>query len=73
VITRKDWRERGALALHRTDASFVIDAVRPADYDRPWLPAPVSRRAQSNAEATAAKPGAARDATPAQHDIEADQ
>ncbi len=74
VITRRDWRERGALLLRRTATGFVIDAVRPADYDRPWSPAPRSARnstaAGGNAPATRSTP---RDATPTQDDIEADQ
>ncbi len=76
VITRKDWRAHGALALRRTETGFVTDAVRPAGYDRPWSPAPALRQTASNA-VVAAKPAAARttsrDATPRPEDIEADQ
>ena len=80
VIGRKAWRERGALAIRRTDSGFTVDATRPANFDRPWSPAPPRRsRAQSDAdpsaEATTPAPSRAplRDVTPQPDDIEADQ
>jgi hypothetical protein len=80
VIGRKEWRDHGALALHRSGWNFVIDTARPANFDRPWAPVP-PRRARTDAvtdksaDGTTAAPSRAppRDATPQQEDIEADQ
>jgi competence protein ComEC len=76
VIGRDLWRRRGALALRRTGDSFSIEAVRPADYDRPWAPAPHARSREGNdgvsGEVTGSR-AAPKDATPAQDDIEADR
>jgi competence protein ComEC len=76
VISRDTWRARGALALRRTPAGFAIHSVRAADFDRPWSPALLPRRAarsvvESSAAASARTPP--RDATPQPEDIEADQ
>jgi competence protein ComEC len=75
VIGRTLWRERGALALRRTTAGFVIDSARAPNFDRPWSPQWPRRNAAANANTTAtSSPHAApRDATPNQEDIEADQ
>ena len=66
VIGREMWNDRGALALRRTAAGFVIDSARPQNFDRPWAPAWAPTRAP------APRP-AANDATPLQDDIEADR
>jgi competence protein ComEC len=74
VIKRETWYDRGALALRRDGAGFVIESARPQNYDRPWAPAWHARSAQFSDPATSAERNAApRDATPAQDDIEADQ
>jgi competence protein ComEC len=74
VVGRAIWRDRGALALHRTSAGFAIDSARPPNFDRPW--APVRQRAVE-ANASLATPGSSRttprDATPKPEDVEADQ
>jgi competence protein ComEC len=77
VIGRTLWRQRGALALHRTQSGFAINSVRPANFDRPWSPAPPPPRqrataAENVAAATSPRP-APRDATPRTEDVEADQ
>lgn len=44
VIDREQlWRE-GALALWRNGRKFAVEAVRPAGFDRPWVPARDERR-----------------------------
>ncbi len=76
VIGRKQWRDHGALALHRTGSDFAIVTARPADFDRPWAPAPPRRARMADAPDTSANNTTAapsRDATPQQEDIEADQ
>jgi competence protein ComEC len=80
IIGRREWRDHGALALYRGGSNFVVDTARPANFDRPWAPAPPRRArpdggADPNADATTAAPSRTppRDATPQQDDIEADQ
>ncbi len=80
VIGRKLWRTRGALAIRRTQAGFVIDGARPANFDRPWAPAPKQKPASDDAAAmdrAAGRPAASHpasgDATPRQDDIETDE
>jgi competence protein ComEC len=68
VIGRETWYERGALALRREGAGFVMDSARSKNYDRPWSPAAHPRTVQSSGTVDAA-----RDATPVQHDIQADE
>jgi competence protein ComEC len=81
VVDRNLWRARGALALHRTAAGFVIDSARGSNIDRPWSPAwsPVRRMVQANPN-SGGTPAAGevrrdppRDATPQPADVEADQ
>ena len=36
VIGRKLWRQRGALTLRADGKGFVLEAARPANFDRPW-------------------------------------
>jgi len=78
VIDRDMWRTRGALALHRTASGFVIDGVRGANVDRPWVSARRALHANPAAAPGASAAGAAskdppRDATPQPEDVEADQ
>ena len=76
VIPRALWRQRGALVLSRRGNDFVIDSARPKNFDRPWSPAPVPRETlvATSGESGQAEIGSrARDATPRQEDIEADQ
>ena len=78
VIGRKLWRQRGALTLRADGKGFVLEAARPANFDRPW-----ARSAQTSAAAddaakstvavksTAASRNAPRDATPRAEDLDA--
>jgi competence protein ComEC len=76
LIGRKVWRERGALALRRDGAGFVMEAARAEGFDRPWSP----QRARTAATASAdTAPSAAealrpppRDATPRSEDLQPD-
>ena len=73
---RAMWRQRGALTLSRRGADFIIESARPKNFDRPWSPAPVPREAlaATSGEFNQAEIGSrARDATPRQEDVEADQ
>jgi competence protein ComEC len=76
VIDRTLWRQRGALTLSRRGSDFAIESARPRNFDRPWSPAPVPRQARAatlGESGQAEIGGRARDATPRQEDIEADQ
>lgn len=72
VIGRETWYDRGALALRRDGAGFVIESARPKNYDRPWAPAwapaPRQETAVSDTNHTTTP-----DAMPLQDDIEPDQ
>jgi competence protein ComEC len=68
VIPLDRLRRQGVLTLRRSRDGFVVDAVRPKGFDRPWSPAPAG-----DAEAGPSLvriPSAARavDATPAEAD-----
>ena len=80
VIGRALWRHCGALTLRRNGSGhggdFVVDSARSKNFDRPWSPAPAPREAfaATSGECGQAEIGTrARDATPRQEDIEADQ
>ncbi len=62
VIGRKFWRTHGATALRRDADGFAIQSARPANYDRPWAPAPHLRPRVHPSP---------RDATPRSQDIQA--
>jgi len=62
--------------LNRRGSDFVIEAARPRNFDRPWSPAsvPCEALAAASGESGHAETGSrARDATPRQEDIEADE
>ena len=71
VIKRETWYDRGALALRRDGAGFVIESARPQNYDRPWAPAWHARNPEPSDVATSSVHN--RDATPVLDDIEANQ
>ena len=77
VIGRKHWRERGALALYRDGAGFVIEAARPLEF-RPALGAAPGargtecRQGKTPAHAPASTSSPPRDATPRSGDMQAD-
>ena len=76
VIGRELWRERGALALRRDGASFVIESARAEGFDRPWAPRPARSRAAVGPETAVETPTAPlappRDATPRSEDLQPD-
>jgi len=74
VIGRSDWRQRGAIALRRDGAGFVLESTRAANFDRPWAPRQ-TRTANADISDDAASPPAAsrappRDATPRVEDLD---
>ena len=72
VIGRKLWRERGTLMLRADGKGFVLDAARPANYDRPWARAARTTATTDEAARSAATSRTApRDATPRAEDLEA--
>jgi len=78
VIGRSLWRARGALALRRDGAGFVIDSARPPNFDRPWAPNVAQQPARTvaaNFDATAGPPAPSRsqprDTTPRPEDLDA--
>jgi competence protein ComEC len=80
VIPRALWRQSGALTLRRRGNDFIIETARTKNFDRPWspavAPAPAPREMTPNMSAESSPADAnnrARDATPRQEDIEADQ
>ena len=65
-----------SLVLRRRGNDFVIESARPRNFDWPWSPAPVPRQARAVAFGESGQAefvSCARDATPRQEDIEADQ
>jgi competence protein ComEC len=75
VIGRALWRARGALTLRRQGSDFLVDSARPKNFDRPWALAPRQTFTGAKFEEAGQTEvgGRARDATPRQEDIEADQ
>ena len=73
VVARKLWRERGALALRRDGSRFILDAARPANFDRPWVPRqkPNTTSADGSAAASRSARSQPRDATPRAEDLQA--
>jgi len=76
VIGRGLWRERGALTLRRDGDGFVVDAARPANFNRPWVAKAPRSAAAASGDITSAQPAGSRqpprDATPKREDLEAD-
>jgi competence protein ComEC len=71
VIDRNALKRTGAIALRRLGEGFVMTAVRPAGYDRPWARAPPTA-APLISSPTAVRPKAAPDATPRPEDLAPD-
>jgi competence protein ComEC len=67
VVDRTIWRQRGAIALRRAGADFIMEAARPPGFDRPWARAPA--RTTAAPASTSLRP-ALRDATPRAEDLE---
>ena len=70
-------QKRGdSLLLSRRGGEFIIESARSKNFDRLWSPAPVPREALAVSSGESGQTeigGRARDATPRQEDIEADQ
>jgi competence protein ComEC len=66
LIDRRIWRAHGAVALRWTGKRFAETYAIPPGTDRPWARAPVT------AAETAQPASPARDATPRQQDLEAE-
>jgi competence protein ComEC len=73
VISLERLRRQGAMALRRTKDGFVVDAVKPRGFNRPWSPAAAG---DAEAEPTTLAPRSAVpravDATPAETDLQAE-
>jgi competence protein ComEC len=65
LIDRRQWRERGAIALRWTGKYFAETDARPLGYDRPWAHEPNN----GSLAATSLRP-AAPAATPRQQELE---
>jgi competence protein ComEC len=68
LITLDRLRRQGVLALRRSGHAFVVEAVKPKGFDRPWSPAVAGdAEAEPNLVRAPAAPRAV-DATPAEAD-----
>ncbi len=76
VIGRKLWRERGALALRRDGAGFVVEYAHAEGFDRPWAPRPMRPAGAAGPDAATNAPAALRspphDAMPRPEDLQPD-
>ncbi len=72
VIGRVLWRQAGALALQRHGSAFIIEPTRPKNYDRPWAPKWAQAAHETANNFVDSGSDRARDATPRQEDVEAD-
>jgi len=76
VISRRVWRERGALALRRDGTRFVMESARTEGFDRPWAPRPAraatTATTESAGEIAPAPRSPPRDATPHPEDLRPD-
>jgi len=73
AIDQARLRRQGSLALWRTQDGFAVEAAKPRGFDRPWSPALIE--GNENDTAIIARPAAprARDATPSEADLQADE
>ena len=72
VIDQERLRRQGALAMRRTAKGFAVEAVKPRGFDRPWSPA-VAGEGDLDAPLLARPIRArARDATPSEADLQAE-
>jgi competence protein ComEC len=73
VVDQARLRRQGSLALWRTRDGFAVEAAKPRGFDRPWSPAPTE--GGENDTAIISRPSAshARDATPSEADLQADE
>ena len=71
VIDQDRLRRQGALALRRSRDGFAVDAVRPGGVDRPWAPA-VAGDVEDATSLARPRSREAKDATPAEADLQAE-
>lgn len=71
VIDLERLRRQGAIALRRTGSGFVVEAVKPKGFDRPWAPATAGDGEAESATLTV-RPSASQavDATPSEADLQ---
>jgi competence protein ComEC len=72
VIDLARLRRQGALALWRRRDGFMVDAVRPRGFDRPWAPAQAGEVDKDSTIISRPSRPHARDATPSETDLQAD-
>jgi competence protein ComEC len=72
VIDQERLRRQGALALRRKAGGFEVEAVRPRGFDRPWSPAVAGEGDDASLLARPVAPRA-RDATPSEADLQAEE
>jgi len=72
VIDLARLRRQGALALWRRRDGFVVEAVRPRGFDRPWSPSEAGKAANDSRIISRPSPRRAPDATPSETDLQAD-
>jgi competence protein ComEC len=66
-------RRQGALALWRKGDEFAIEAAKPRGFDRPWSPAMAGDAEGDTAIVSRPAPPRARDATPSEADLQAEE
>ncbi len=72
VIDQERSRRQGALALRRKPGGFVVEAVRPRGFDRPWSPA-VAGEGEDAPLISRPANSRTRDATPSEADLQAEE
>ena len=73
AIGRERLRRQGALALWRKPGGFDVEATKPRGFDRPWSPAVEGSGEADSFIAARLSPRRARDATPSEADLQADE
>ena len=73
VIDSARLRRQGALALWRKPNGFDVDAAKPRGFDRPWSPAGEGDSDADSFIATRPSAPRAKDATPSEADLQADE
>jgi hypothetical protein len=64
----------GTLALRRPNEGFAVEAVKPRDIDRPWLPSAGGDSTDAGTTDPVSRPAhTAVDATPSEADLQADE
>jgi competence protein ComEC len=73
LIDQPRLRRQGSLALWRTKDGFVVEAGKPRGFDRPWSPALTEGNETDTATISRPSTARARDATPSDADLQADE